>query len=88
MTDGILIRECLSDRNLPQYSYLMIDEAHQRSLNTDVLFGLLKAACKKRSTLKIIITSATLDADKFSAYFHNCPIIHIPGRNFPVDVYH
>lgn len=88
MTDGILIRECLSDRSLSQYSLLMIDEAHERSLNTDILFGLLKECCRMRKDLKVVITSATLDTVKFGAYFNNCPIIQVPGRNFPVDIYH
>lgn len=88
MTDGILIRECLSDRALSQYSLLMIDEAHERSLNTDILFGLLKECCRMRKDLKVVITSATLDTVKFGAYFNNCPIIQVPGRNFPVDIYH
>jgi ATP-dependent RNA helicase DHX8/PRP22 len=88
MTDGILIRECLSDRQLSQYSILMIDEAHERSLNTDILFGLLKECCRTRRDLKVIITSATLNTVKFGSYFNNCPIIQVPGRNFPVDIYH
>jgi ATP-dependent RNA helicase DHX8/PRP22 len=88
MTDGILIRECLSDSLFSQYALIMIDEAHERSLNTDILFGLLKAAVQQRPDLKVVITSATLDSEKFGNYFSNCPIISIPGRSFPVDVYH
>ena len=86
MTDGMLLRECLVDGDLSQYSLLMLDEAHERTIHTDVLFGLLKGAIKRRPDLKVIATSATLDAEKFSQYFNNCPIFTIPGRTFPVEV--
>jgi ATP-dependent RNA helicase DHX8/PRP22 len=86
MTDGMLLREALTEPDLPQYSVVMIDEAHERTISTDVLFGLLKACVKRRPDLKLICTSATLDAEKFSSYFDNCPIFTIPGRSFPVDV--
>ncbi|CAF4179974.1 unnamed protein product [Rotaria sp. Silwood2] len=86
MTDGMLLRECLIDPDMNQYSVVMLDEAHERTIHTDVLFGLMKQAVKKRSELKLIVTSATLDSVKFSEYFFKAPIFTIPGRTFPVEV--
>ncbi|MCP4490241.1 MAG: ATP-dependent RNA helicase HrpA [Gammaproteobacteria bacterium] len=86
MTDGILLAETQSDRWLDQYSTLIIDEAHERSLNIDLLLGFIKQLLPRRPDLKLIVTSATIDPERFAAYFNNAPIFNISGRSYPVDV--
>ncbi|KAK7792080.1 hypothetical protein R5R35_003553 [Gryllus longicercus] len=88
MTDGTLHREFLSEPDLQSYSVMIIDEAHERTLHTDILFGLVKDIARFRPDLKLLISSATLDAQKFSDFFDEAPIFRIRGRCFPVDIYY
>ncbi len=86
MTDGILLRELEADRDLRRYDTLIIDEAHERSLNIDLLLGMLRQLLNRRPDLKLIITSATIDPQKFSAFFGDAPIFEVSGRSYPVEV--
>ncbi|GAB3042686.1 ATP-dependent RNA helicase HrpA [Acinetobacter apis] len=86
MTDGILLAELTHDKFLTKYDTIIIDEAHERSLNIDFIMGYLKQLIKKRPDLKVIITSATLDVNRFSQYFNGAPIFQVEGRSYPVEV--
>ncbi len=86
MTDGILLAELANDRFLTKYDTIIIDEAHERSLNIDFIMGYLKQLLPRRKDLKVIITSATLDVNRFSNYFNGAPIFEVEGRSFPVEV--
>ena len=88
MTDGILLAEAQKDRLFRAYDTLIIDEAHERTLNIDFILGLLKKILPRRPDLKVIITSATLDPEKFSRAFDNAPIIEVSGRTYPVEVWY
>jgi pre-mRNA-splicing factor ATP-dependent RNA helicase DHX16 len=88
MTDGMLLREFMSDPELGRYCALMIDEAHERTVGTDILLALIKDLARARPELKILISSATLNASLFSTYFNDCPIFNIPGRRYPVDIHY
>jgi ATP-dependent helicase HrpA len=86
MTDGILLAEIQQDPFLSQYEVIIIDEAHERSINIDFLMGLLKRLIEKRKDLKVIITSATIDLERFSQFFNNAPVVTVEGRTYPVDI--
>ncbi|KAJ5997533.1 hypothetical protein N7499_006071 [Penicillium canescens] len=88
MTDGMLLREAMNDHNLSRYSTIMLDEAHERTMATDILMGLLKEVVGRRPDLKIIIMSATLDAQKFQRYFMDAPLLAVPGRTHPVEIFY
>jgi len=86
MTDGILLAELQSDRDLRQYDTLILDEAHERSLNVDFLLGYLKRLLPRRPDLKLIVTSATIETERFSAHFGDAPVVTVSGRTYPVEV--
>ncbi|GAP85816.1 putative pre-mRNA-splicing factor ATP-dependent RNA helicase PRP16 [Rosellinia necatrix] len=88
MTDGMLLREFMTEPDLAGYSALMIDEAHERTVHTDILLALVKDLARERPDLKLLISSATMNAEKFARYFDDAPIFNIPGRRYPVDIYY
>ena len=88
MTDGILLRDLAADRDLATTSVVVVDEAHERTINSDLILALLKDLSRRRTDFRLVVMSATLDAQRFSEYFKNAPVIRVPGRVFPVSVFY
>lgn len=88
LTDGMLLKEFMTEPDLSEYSAIMIDEAHERTVQTDILLGLIKDLARARPDLRVILSSATMNAQRFAAYYDDAPIFNIPGRTFPVEIYY
>uniref|UniRef100_A0A1I7Y448 RNA helicase n=1 Tax=Steinernema glaseri TaxID=37863 RepID=A0A1I7Y448_9BILA len=88
MTDGVLLRECINKPDLGKYSVIIVDEAHERSINIDVLLGLLKSIVRVRGDFKLVVMSATIDVEKFSNFFYKAPVLTIPGKSYSVEVFY